>query len=135
MISQEIPRHQWQEFCEQFSRQHHDWRVSLGVTNSAVNEEDPEAEGRILVVAAEMPLQDISIDRSGEEPRLTVSVGDRYDHVTHWVHQPRRVCFQQTDQGAHVGLIVDEETDRTTILRFRTPTAPETLDGLADWES
>jgi len=52
------------------------------------------------------------------------------DHVNHISNRPTRVALEETEEGARKGLRVDAENGETTLLRFRSPASPETVDGV-----
>ena len=70
-------------------------------------------------------MRGLRIDRD----RLIVSFSDR-DHTIERVS----AIFEQTSEQGHVGLRVQSEPGRTTLLRFRAPAFPEELDGIAPGE-
>jgi hypothetical protein len=49
------------------------------------------------------------------------------DHI---INRPVRVALEETEEGAHKGLRIDAENGETTLLRFRSPAFPETVDGV-----
>jgi hypothetical protein len=51
------------------------------------------------------------------------------DHVNHIINRPTCVALEETEVGVHKGLRIDAESGETTLLRFRSPALPETVDG------
>jgi len=78
------------------------------------------------------PLSGISEDRRRDGvASISISAGERpEDHVTHVISRPSRVALELTDEGAHKGLRIESEDGETSLVLFRSPALPETLDGL-----
>jgi hypothetical protein len=49
--------------------------------------------------------------------------------VNHIINRPTCVALEETEVGVHKGLRIDAESGETTLLRFRSPALPETVDG------
>ena len=123
MPTRDIPRAEWAAFLDTFSRQHERWLVSVEVLTSGLG---AHREVR------DKPLTGISEDRkSGDPARISISAGERpEDHVTHVISRPSRVALELTAEGAHKGLRIESEDGETTLVLFRSPALPETLDGM-----
>lgn len=130
----EISREQWQNFCDQFTRSHHGWLVTLGRIRSAVLDQDTQADIGLGVLVDKAILQGITPEDKGDHMELLISLGEKSQQLTHRVVKPERIFFEQTEEGVHAGLRIDSADGQTTLLRFRTPARPETLDGLAEFE-
>ena len=62
---------------------------------------------------------------------ISIIAGDRPDdHVSHIINGPTRVVLEETEEGAHKGLRIEAADGETTLLRFRSPALPETVDGV-----
>jgi hypothetical protein len=119
----EIPRAQWVDFCDSFSRQHRGGRVTIEVV--------PPGE-RPRVEARELPLQGLTADlgKSGTDA-ISVRAGqDDNGHVTHTSTHVRHLRFQETDAGAQEGIEIETQDGTLTRVRFRVPVLPEMLDGV-----
>ncbi len=118
----EIRREEWREFLDSFSRQHEGWLVSVAVATD---------RGQ-LVETENRPLVGITADHADGRDRVYIQVGGRPDeHVTHVITEPTHIRFRSAAGGAHEGLDIVAADGTTTVLRFRAPARPETLDGLA----
>jgi hypothetical protein len=116
MAKRDIPRDQWRETLDSFSRQHEGWVVHVDVT---------DAEGRTRAAADDLPLQGISTD-SGRNDRIDVMVGQqRDDHITHEIVDPVNVAIEQADGGADHALRIRARDGSTTIVEFRSSQKPE----------
>jgi hypothetical protein len=124
MQTREVPRSEWQEFFDSFSTQHEDWIATLEVSGGGT------AGGRIE--AHELPFAGVSVDRKGSEPgAVEIELGRTpSDQVTHIIHRARRVLFESTKEGAHVGLEIESAGGERAVLRFRRAAEPEFLDGV-----
>ena len=123
MPSRDIPRSEWAAFFDTFSRQHERWLITVEVVT-------PELGAHREV--RDKPLVGISEDRKrGGPSRVAIFAGELPDdHVTHIVSRPARVALEQTKEGAHKGLRIDSDDGETTLVLFRSPALPETLDGM-----
>lgn len=133
--TREIPRAQWQSFCEEFSRSHQGWLATLSTIASDVLLANPEAaEDNIEIAVNEKLFQGITGETRGDKAELFISLGQRPDHITHRISQPQRIRLEQTAEGAHRGLQIDAANGQTILLHFRAAAQLETLDGLSEAE-
>ena len=65
MLTKEIPRAEWPEFCDQFSRRHQGWLINLQVLGDELG---AQVEGR------EVAFEGISTDK-GKDHALSILVG------------------------------------------------------------
>ena len=123
MPTQDIPRTEWTPFLDAFSRQHEGWLTTIEVVTSGLG---AHREVR------DKPLTGITEDRKrGDAASVTVSAGERpEDHVTHVIERPSRVALELTEEGAHKGLRIEAENGEMTLVLFRAPALPETVDGM-----
>ena len=120
---QEIPRGEWLSFLDGFSRQHEGWLVTLEVA---------EGPGRSGVEAEDLKLEGITPEHSEEHDRISIALGKAPDdHLTHFVSNPIRVSFLEAKDGSHVGLQIEAADGGRTVVRFRGPATPETLNHVA----
>lgn len=121
--SREIPRGEWLSFLDSFSRQHQGWLVTLQV---------PEGQGRSGVEAENLKLEGITPEHSEGHDRISIALGQAPDdHLTHFVADPKRLLFLETSSGGHLGLQIEAADGSRTLVRFRGPARPETLDNVA----
>lgn len=123
MPTQDIPRNEWAPFLDAFSRQHEGWLTTIEVVTSGLG---AHREVR------DKPLVGISEDRKrSDAASISVSAGERpEDHVTHVIERPSRVALELTEEGAHKGLRIESENGEMTLVLFRAPALPETVDGM-----
>jgi hypothetical protein len=126
MPTREIPRSEWLDFLDAFSRQHEGWRATAEVIGTDVPGDQLEAN--------ELPFRGISADLKGSDPdAISVIFGmDPAGEVTHIVHNASRVLFETTAAGEHAGMEIESADGTKTIIRFRQPASPELLDGITD---
>jgi len=123
MPTRDIPRTEWPAFLDTFSRQHEGWLTTVEVVTNGLG---------VHREVRDKPLTGISEDRKrGDPASISISAGElREDHVTHVVLHPSRVALELTQEGAHKGLRIESEDGEVTLVLFRAPALPETLDGM-----
>ena len=119
----EIPRGEWSNTLDEFSRMHEGWLVSLAITTAPSIGAQPEFR--------QMPLVGITAEAI-DGGTIAIAVAEpKGDHVTHMIHSPTRVFVEETNAGAHAALEIDSADGMKAVLRFRTTALPETVDGVA----
>jgi hypothetical protein len=123
MPSRDIPREDWVTFLDSFSRQHERWLVTIEVVTDSLGAHREVRDKRLIGVSADL--------KSRGPDAISIIAGDRSDdHVNHIVNGPTRLALEETEEGAHKGLRIDAEDGATTLLLFRSPALPETVDGV-----
>ncbi|MCL5746351.1 MAG: DUF5335 domain-containing protein [Acidobacteria bacterium] len=118
--TQEIEKHQWVSFLDNFSREHEGWRVNIEV-------EDPSMGSQVQ--SQDMPLQGISADikRAGEQD-ISIIVGREHNPaLTHIILRATHLWLMQTEGGTEEALQIESAGGETTILRFRAAMRSETV--------
>ena len=123
MQTQEIPREQWSNFLDTFSRQHEGWLTTLEIFGSEVGAQEE---------AHELPLEGVSVSFEGNElESISINLGKaREDHVSHTIKKPAHVWLEQTAEGANAALEIESADQSKTLLRFRSPVPAEFVDGV-----
>jgi hypothetical protein len=123
MPTKEIPREEWSNFFDVFSRQHEGWLATLEIFGPEVGAQEE---------AHELPLEGISLASGGNETdAVAISLGKTpEDHVTHTVTKPEHVWLEQTSGGANAALEIESEDQNKALLRFRSALLPEMVDGV-----
>ena len=123
MPTQEIPREDWSNFFDVFSRQHEGWLVTLEVFGPEVGAQEE---------AHQLPFEGISIASEGNgADAIAINLGKTpEDHVTHTITKPEHVWLEQTSGGANAALEIDSGDQTKTLLRFRSALPPEMVDGV-----
>ena len=123
MPTQEIPREDWNNFFDVFSRQHEGWLATLEIFGPEVGAQEE---------AHELPLEGISISSEGSGgTAIAINLGKTpEDHVTHTVTKPEHVWLEQTSGGANAALEIESEDQNKALLRFRSALLPEMVDGV-----
>jgi hypothetical protein len=123
MPTRDIPRKEWAAFLDSFSRQHERWLVNVEVVTDGLGAHREVREKGLIGISADLKKRGAS--------SISIMAGDRDDdHVNHIVNHPVRVALEETDEGAHRGLRIEAEDGQTTLLMFRSPARPETVDGV-----
>ena len=123
MPSRDIPREQWVTFLDSFSRQHEGWLVNVEVVTDGLGVHKEMRDKRLIGVSADL--------KSRGSNAISVIAGDRSDdHLNHIINGATRIALEETEEGAHKGLRIDAADGETTLLLFRSPALPETVDGV-----
>lgn len=122
MQTVEVSRHDWGKALSQFSAIHEGWLVSLDVLNNEIGAQ---------LEFNDLPLLGVSADHV-KDGTVTISAArSAAEHVSHTIHAPTRISIERREDGADVALQIESADGTKSILRFRTPALPETLDGIA----
>jgi Family of unknown function (DUF5335) len=120
--TQAIPREEWNNFFDLFSRQHEGWLATLEIfaTDLGAQEE-----------ARELPLSGISLSSTKNEDSIALMLGkEPGDHITHIIEEPEQVWVETTSEGVNAALEIESKDQTKTLLRFRSPVLPELVDGV-----
>ena len=124
MKTKEIPRNEWQEFFNSFSRQHEGWLVTLEILGSEIG---AQVEERRLAFEG---IVDEGDEVQGHEILMMFGTKPN-DHITHSINNPTTVSLEQTDEGADAVLAIKSADGVTALLRFRSAILPEMVDAVA----
>jgi hypothetical protein len=119
----EIPRKEWGEFLDSFSRQHEGWLVTVEVLGEEIGAQ-VEAEGK--------PLEGITAElKDGGVDSIMITMGlTPAEHVTHNITTPTHVRIEQAENGADIALQIESSDGVTTLVRLRSAMLPEMVDGV-----
>jgi Family of unknown function (DUF5335) len=119
----EIPREEWGEFLDSFSRQHEGWLVTVEVLGEEIGAQ-VEAEGK--------PLEGITAElNNGGVDSIIITVGlTPAEHVTHNITAPTHIRLEQAENGANMALQIESSEGVTTLVRLRSAMLPEMVDGV-----
>jgi hypothetical protein len=125
MPTVEVPRHEWPEFLEAFSRQHRAWLTTVEQPTSEIGSP----------TAAPRPLAAVTSEQDGRRVSAieVAFAGNSHGDVVR-VENPVSLRLRRTDDGADRGLEIVNEEGVCTQLRFRAAAIPEMLDGVAPGE-
>lgn len=116
-----IPAAQWADFLQTFTDQHQGWLVTVTVASGP----------RGSIRAADSRLQNIVLIEAGDRFSIPISVlGPKGPHVVCEVTDPAELTFKLDPRGAHEGLEITAADHSLTVVHFRVPVLPETLDGV-----
>ncbi|HKS28677.1 MAG TPA: DUF5335 family protein [Pyrinomonadaceae bacterium] len=124
-----IPRDEWVEFFESFSREHEGSLVTLEVPS---HQKVVTARLADYVEAEHLAFGGVTAELNVDgEDRIEVMVGEKAaDHVTHNVAAPTEVSLDRTDDGADMALRIKASDETVTVLRILSPMLPEMVDGI-----
>ena len=124
MKTKEIPKKDWTEFFDSFSRKHEGWLVNLEIFSPEIGAQ---------VEQRELALEGITDERDETDGNtIVIMTGVKPDdHITHSIARPTQVSLEQTDEGADAALAIKSGDGATTLLKFRSAVLPEMVDALA----
>jgi hypothetical protein len=123
MKTREIPRSEWPEFFDSFSRKHEGWLVTLEILGSQIGAQLEERELALEGIVAEWD--------AGKGDEIAIMLGAKPDdHITHNISRPTQVSLEQTDEGADVALAIKSADGVMALMRFRSALLPEMVDGV-----
>lgn len=124
MKTQEIPKTEWPQFLDSFTRKHQGWLVNLEIFGTEIGAQVEERQ---------LALEGITAESDGmERNTIIITMGAKAnDHITHSISQPTGVSIEQTDEGADMALAIKGEDGTTALLRFRSAVMPEMVDAIA----
>lgn len=135
IMRQEIPREEWVRFCDQFTRQHQGWLVSIGrVATEKLQGETRTVEGQGEIIESDVTLEEIRAAHGDTGLEIRVLGSLRPDRYEYSVANPVALHFLRSAEDEHLGLRVDDESGATTLIHFRSASNPELLDGVAPAE-
>ena len=122
METQSIPREQWNNFFDLFSREYEGWLATLEVFDNDIGAQEQ---------ARELPLSGISLSSARDEDTIALMLGkEPGDHITHIIGEPEQVWVEKTAEGVNTALEIESKDQTKTLLRFRSPVLPELVDGV-----
>jgi hypothetical protein len=118
----EIQPGRWPQALAEFSALHEGWLVSVDILSPEIGAQ-PELR--------DLPLRGVVAEPARIGGMITISAAQLDgQHITHTIHSPTRVRLERTDKGADAAMQIESMEGITTILRLKTPAAPETVDGM-----
>lgn len=124
MPTRDVPRDQWRDFLEGFSRRHRAWLATVDQSGDAIARDG----------LAEAPLGAVTATREGRDVSAIEITFAGDGHVPLRVENPTAVRVRQTGNGAESGLEIVDDQGVSTRVGFRATARPEMLDGLAPGE-
>lgn len=110
MQTVEIPREQWNQALDKFSKEHQGWIITMELVGMDVGDQ---------VAVTNLPLVGVSADVKDGENRIAIMAGDRPEaHVTHFVEKPKRVWLEKSDDPRHDALAVEDGEGHRIIVAF-----------------
>jgi hypothetical protein len=109
--TREIPREEWIDFFDDFSKKHEGWIVVVEVISSELG--DQEAINNL-------PLVGISADIRAGENRIVIIGGGRTDaDVNRIINNPKRVWHKPPKRVADDAIEVESADGVTTLITFK----------------
>jgi hypothetical protein len=118
----EVPQEEWARTLDQFSAMHQGWLVSLDVIGPELG---------VQPQIRELPLHGVTAETKLRNPAITIAAGrGDGEHISHIIHSPTHVRIERTNEGADVAMQIESDDGVAAILRFKTVTLPDTVDGI-----
>jgi hypothetical protein len=121
MHNRSVPRAEWFRFFGEFSRRYQGWLVTVRVLHPSFGSQ---------VEARDLPLQGIVSPADASGPIALHIGGSTKSNIEHEIPSPRQVWVEISEAGAEEALGVVSEDGTKTIVEFRVPALPETVDGI-----
>lgn len=130
----EIPRQEWPSFFANFSQSRRGWLVRLWVVET-VGLESGMLDNSCMLIR-DLALSDVTLSEHDDGVDLAIATRDPQSstHSTHPVRQVESLMLERDQDGEASGLIINTADMQTTVMRFRNPAPPESVDGLAPQE-
>lgn len=127
MKTKEIPKKEWSDFFDSFSRKHEGWLITMEILGQNIGAQIEERE---------LTLEGITYEGNETGDTIIILTGAKpEDHIAHSIQHPTTVGLQQTEEGADVALAISSADGVTALLQFRSPMLPEWVDGLVTIEA
>lgn len=123
MKTKEIPREEWAEFFDSFSRKHEGWLVNLEVLGPEIGAQVEERQLALEGITDEW-------DENQGNTIMIMAGAKPDDHITHSIARPTEVSLEQTDEGADAALAIKGADGTTALLTFRSVVLPEMVDAV-----
>lgn len=116
----DIPPDEWSRFFEELTQEHRGGVVIIDMNASG-------SEGRLHL--QDVSFEGISLVLNGNEEAVSIVVReDVRKHMTYTVNAPFHVTYEEVG-GVAKSLQVESEDGETTIVKFRSASVPETVQG------
>ncbi len=121
MATQDIPRDEWQEFCDTFTHLHQGWLADIQVLGS-----EPSRHFE----AQDLPFRGVTYETKGSGGKEISIFMDQspQEDLTHTISDPTHIRLEQTDAGVDEGLEVDAKDGTKAVVRFKNPSNPDVVD-------
>lgn len=121
MTTREIPRNQWTQFFDDFSKSHEGWMTTMEV-------DDPSTTAGKRTEAENLPLRGITADMKGQNDNIiSVIMGhlpDEPDHVTRFINAPTKVTLNEDQAGDRGYFEIDSQNEGKTFIHFQPAGQP-----------
>lgn len=118
MPTQEIFRHEWIRFFDDFTRYHQGWMAKVQVLSQEMGAQEEIKELPFAGIVAEM--------RAGSKDCLEVILGEAPEsHISHTILEPTRIRLES--EGMTEVLQIESASKHTFLLSFHHATALEKI--------
>jgi hypothetical protein len=122
MPTREIPRKEWVEFFNNFSRNHKGWTVNMEVFGTEIGAQ---------LEAHEMPLEGVIADLkvTGRDQIAILIEESPQKHLVHSINHPEHVRVEKEESNSEMVIQIQAEDGFTTLLRFCCKAFPKAATG------
>jgi len=110
MKTREIPRDEWKEFFDNFSRKHEGRGVTLEIFGPDIGD---QVEERGLFLAG------VTAEVADKGAKIEIMIGGKPDgHVTHIITEPTQVDLEKSEEGTSAALQIKSADGLTALLHL-----------------
>jgi hypothetical protein len=124
MPTRDVPRDQWPDFLEGFSRRHRAWLTTVHRSGDLIQHGG----------SVEAPLGSVTATRQGRDVGAIEIAFAGNGHIPLRVEHPQIIRVREAGGGAESGLEIVDDRGVSTRVGFRAAVRPEMLDGMAPGE-
>lgn len=120
MTESPIPEHQWQDFCEDFSRRHQGWLVGMRQLDTRLLEQGASpGHPPLQLYTGHRPLQEIREGRNRDLAEIMMTVGGGAAETSYLIEDVVALYNRHTDHHDQ-GLRIDSGDGTSTLMYFHT---------------
>lgn len=113
---------EWHDFFERFNKEHQGWLIRLWVVDTSDLEagiaDDETAEW------LDHELTRVTLEQRDNRTALEVVAVHDDSKIHHSIEEPVSISVEHDTDGEMNGLRIDADNGTTTLMRFRSPSAP-----------
>lgn len=122
MTEIKIPKDQWWQFCDSFSREHYGWPVGMHKLGSGT---PPDAPDRLF--AGFRPLREVREGTRGDVIEVMVTVGEGADETSYLIGDAVAL-YSRMSGDVQQGLRIDSSGGTSTLIEFGAATDLDSFD-------
>ena len=108
----DIPREKWAQFFSDLSKRRFGWTTKIEVMSDSMGDQ---------ILSDNLPLNGITVERSGDETTIEIAVGESTTHQSHNIVNPSKVAFLGDDEKAGGIVEIEEDSGTKTLVHIIEP--------------